>query len=65
MAPSEVSPRYKWKVLGTVIFGIFMVILDSTVVNVAFQTLRQEFSSNLNNAQWICKVLLYRTLTIS
>jgi hypothetical protein len=33
------SPRYKWKVLGTVIFGIFMVILDTTVVNVAFQTL--------------------------
>jgi EmrB/QacA subfamily drug resistance transporter len=56
MAPSEVSPRYKWKVLGTVIFGIFMVILDSTVVNVAFQTLRQEFGSNLNNAQWIISV---------
>jgi len=47
---------YKWKVLGTVVFGIFMVILDSTVVNVAFQTLRQEFSSSLNDAQWILSV---------
>ena len=47
---------YKWKVLSTVIFGIFMVILDSTVVNVAFQTLRQEFGSNINDAQWIISV---------
>ena len=50
------SPRYKWKVLSTVIFGIFMVVLDGTVVNVAFQTLRQEFGSNINDAQWIISV---------
>ena len=47
-APAEASAphrgvEYKWKVLMTVIFGIFMVILDTTVVNVAFQTLREEF----------------------
>jgi EmrB/QacA subfamily drug resistance transporter len=57
IAPASDAPaRYKWKVLGTVIFGIFMVILDSTVVNVAFQTLRQEFGTNINNAQWIISV---------
>ena len=32
---------YKWKVLISVIFGIFMIILDTTVVNVAFQTIRE------------------------
>jgi EmrB/QacA subfamily drug resistance transporter len=53
---SDAPPGYKWKVLSTVIFGIFMVILDSTVVNVAFQTLRQEFGSNINSAQWIISV---------
>ncbi len=47
---------YKWKVLGIVVFGVFMVILDTTVVNVAFQTLRQEFGSNLGEAQWIISV---------
>jgi EmrB/QacA subfamily drug resistance transporter len=47
---------YKWKVLATVVFGIFMVILDTTVVNIAFQTLREEFGSNLNDAQWIISV---------
>ncbi len=53
---SDTQPGYKWKVLSTVVFGIFMVLLDSTVVNVAFQTLRQEFGSNINDAQWILSV---------
>src|SRR5512140_1066795 len=46
----------KWKVLISVIFGIFMVVLDSTVVNVAFQTLRIEFGASLNDSQWIISI---------
>ena len=46
----------KWKVLISVVFGIFMVILDTTVVNVAFQTLRTEFGATLNDSQWIISV---------
>jgi EmrB/QacA subfamily drug resistance transporter len=46
----------KWRVLISVIFGIFMVILDTTVVNVAFQTLRTEFGASLNDSQWIISV---------
>src|SRR5919202_1163340 len=47
---------YKWKVLISVIFGVFMIILDTTVVNVAFQTLRREFGATLNDSQWIISV---------
>jgi EmrB/QacA subfamily drug resistance transporter len=54
--PTEPPPNYKWKVLCTVVFGIFMIILDTTIVNVAFQTLRQEFGSSLNDSQWIISV---------
>jgi DHA2 family multidrug resistance protein len=46
----------KSKVLIAVIFGIFMVILDTTVVNVAFQTLRVEFGATLNDSQWIISI---------
>jgi EmrB/QacA subfamily drug resistance transporter len=46
----------KWKVLISVIFGIFMVILDTTVVNVAFQTLRAEYGATLNDSQWIISI---------
>ncbi len=52
----ETDDSYKWKVLSTVIFGIFMIILDTTVVNVAFQTLRQDFGGSLGDTQWIISV---------
>jgi EmrB/QacA subfamily drug resistance transporter len=55
-AAGNSQPGYKWKVLSTVVFGIFMMLLDTTVVNVAFQTLRQEFDSDINAAQWILSV---------
>src|SRR5262245_27728660 len=47
---------YKWKVLISVIFGIFMIILDTTVVNVAFQTIRREYSTSLSNSQWVISI---------
>jgi DHA2 family multidrug resistance protein len=46
----------KWRVLAAVIFGIFMVTLDTTAVNVAFPTLREEFGASLHDAQWIVSV---------
>src|SRR5512146_656491 len=46
----------KWYVMVAVMFGIFMVILDTTVVNVAFQTIRSEYNASLNDAQWIISV---------
>ncbi|MEO7002860.1 MAG: DHA2 family efflux MFS transporter permease subunit [Ktedonobacterales bacterium] len=47
---------YKWRVLISVIFGLFMVILDSTVVNVALQTLRDEFKAGLDTTQWVISI---------
>lgn len=56
--PPEENGRlaYKWKVLISVVFGIFMIILDSTVVNVALQTLRREYNVSLTDAQWIISI---------
>ncbi len=60
MTASPTAPQrglaHKWKVLISVIFGIFMVILDTTVVNVAFRTLSSEFNASVNDAQWILSV---------
>src|SRR5512136_322059 len=51
-----VPSGYKWKVLVTVIFGFFMMLLDITVINVAFPTLQAEFGGGLGEAQWIISV---------
>ena len=47
---------YKWKVLFTVVIGFFMMLLDITVINVAFPVLSMEFGSSINQAQWIISV---------
>jgi len=46
----------KWKVLISIMFGIFMIILDSTIVNIAFPTLRREFGASLADAQWVLSI---------
>ena len=46
----------KWSVLAAVIFGIFMVTLDTTAVNVAFPALRAAFGASLHDAQWIVSI---------
>ncbi|HRW05955.1 MAG TPA: MFS transporter [Caldilineaceae bacterium] len=40
----------------SVIFGIFMVALGGTAVNVAFATLQKEFAAAVNATQWIIGV---------
>jgi EmrB/QacA subfamily drug resistance transporter len=53
--PAERVP-YKWKVLVSVVFGVFMSTLDTTAVNVAFPTLKAEYGATLYDAQWIVSV---------
>src|SRR5262249_54758191 len=44
---------YKWRVLAVVGAGVFMVTLDSGIVNVALPVLTQEFNAPLVLAQWV------------
>lgn len=44
---------YKWIVAIVIIFGIFMSILDTTIVNIAIPRLQNAFGASLNNVQWV------------
>jgi EmrB/QacA subfamily drug resistance transporter len=44
---------YKWIVAGVVIFGLFMTILDSTIVNIAIPQLQNVFGADLTSVQWV------------
>lgn len=44
---------YKWIVLIVMIFGLFMSILDSTIVNIAIPRLQTAFGADLNTVQWV------------
>lgn len=52
-AMGDGDPNYKWKVLVSVIFGTFMVILDSTAVNVAIPTFQRVFGASVDQVDGI------------
>jgi EmrB/QacA subfamily drug resistance transporter len=46
-------PRHVWVICGVVIIGMIMSILDTTIVNVALDTLSRELHSPLAQVQWV------------
>ncbi len=44
---------YKWIVALVVIFGLFMTILDGTIVNIAIPRLQNVFGVTLSSVQWV------------
>ena len=45
--------RRKWWTLGAVSLGLFMIMLDNTVVNVALPAIQEELGTGLSELQWI------------
>ena len=43
----------KWWTLGAVGFGLFMIMLDNTVVNVALPTIQRQLGAGLSQLEWI------------
>src|SRR5882757_5792407 len=52
-APAEGLDRALLAVAGVVVLGAIMSILDTTVVNVAINTLSRDFDTSLSTIQWI------------
>ena len=45
--------RRKWWTLAAVSFGLFMIMLDNTVVNVALPSIQEDLGATLSQLQWI------------
>jgi EmrB/QacA subfamily drug resistance transporter len=45
--------RRKWWTLAAVSFGLFMIMLDNTVVNVALPSIQRDLETDLSQLQWI------------
>jgi EmrB/QacA subfamily drug resistance transporter len=45
--------RRKWWTLAAVSFGLFMIMLDNTVVNVALPSIQEDLGATLSELQWI------------
>src|SRR5712691_2082703 len=45
--------QYKWIVATVVILGVFMSILDQTIVNIAIPCLQTAFVADIHSVQWV------------
>ena len=56
----------KWWTLGAVAFGLFMIMLDNTVVNVALPTIQKDLHPSQSSLEWIINsyILVFATLIL-
>jgi EmrB/QacA subfamily drug resistance transporter len=47
------SENRKWWTLGAVSFGLFMIMLDNTVVNVALPSIQRDLGARLSELEWV------------
>jgi EmrB/QacA subfamily drug resistance transporter len=47
------SENRRWWTLGAVSFGLFMIMLDNTVVNVALPAIERDLGARLSELEWI------------
>src|SRR3954466_14755417 len=43
----------KWWTLGAVSFGLFMIMLDNTIVNVALPTIQKSLGLQISELEWV------------
>ncbi len=48
--------KRKWAVLAVICFGLFMILLDVTIVNIALPAIMQDFKASLPSIEWIMSV---------
>jgi EmrB/QacA subfamily drug resistance transporter len=56
--------REVWLVAGVVVVGVIMSILDTTIVNVALETLSRDLHASLNSIQWVSTGYLLSLATV-
>ena len=63
-AADEPLGREVWVVAGVVILGVIMSILDTTIVNVALETLSRDLDAPLSTIQWVSTGYLLALATV-
>src|SRR3954467_11191649 len=61
------ADRRKWFTLGAVAFGLFMIMLDNTIVNVALPSIQKDLGINTDELEWVVNAyaLVFGVLLLS
>src|SRR5450432_1208985 len=53
MTPEEIMYRRRWLALGILSLSLTLIVIDSTIVNIAFPAIRQTFNAPFADAEWV------------
>jgi EmrB/QacA subfamily drug resistance transporter len=53
ITPSATSQAHRWWALAATCFGLFMALLDVTIVNVALPTIGRDLHAGFSDLQWV------------
>ena len=71
MAPAEARPagaaRNPWAVLAVLCIGLFMLLLDGTIVNIAIPHIQSYYDTTFSNIQWVMNayILAFAVLLVT
>lgn len=63
MTSPRTSDNYRWFVLGIIMIGTFMAILDSSIVNVALPHMMSAFEVNRDQIEWVTTAFMLALAT--
>jgi EmrB/QacA subfamily drug resistance transporter len=55
---AEKLPRDLLALIGAILLGVFLVQMDSTMVNIALESFRRDFDADLGTVQWVSAAYL-------
>jgi len=57
-APFDTGYPGRWKVLTVLCIGLFMLLLDGTIVNIALPSILQSFATGFSEVEWVINAYL-------
>ena len=64
MSETHPTPFYRWSVLGIIMLGTFMAILDSSIVNVALPHMMSAFGVTRDRIEWVATGFMLASATV-
>jgi hypothetical protein len=54
MTPAELATyKRRWIALGILSMSLMLIVIDSTVVNIAFPSIRAAFKASFSDSEWV------------
>ena len=67
LAPAEFLYAHKWRIWGVMMIGLFMALIDITIVNISIPQLQQDLDAPVDTVSWVLNAynIMFAVLLVS